>query len=184
MPDPDFVPGLRVLVVDDDRDNAESLRLLAEIWGHDVRAAFDGRAALRDAAELKPDAILLDLAMPGMDGFELAGRLRDAAGDVRPLLVAVSGLGRDSDRRRSAEAGIHCHVLKGSDPVELETLLATLGQVRRAAGRAEELAGRGATLADEARETLRTVRGDVQAIKDEVRGLRQAVREVQEMLAG
>src|SRR5262245_55149035 len=84
-------PGLHVLVVDDDRDNAETMAMLIRIWGHDVRVAHDGADALSVAETEHPDAIFLDIAMPGMSGLELMSRLREHRGEVLPLLVAVSG---------------------------------------------------------------------------------------------
>jgi PAS domain S-box-containing protein len=118
--------GFRVLVVDDNCDAAESLGLLLQITGHDVRVANDGQAALRAAQEWPPDLVLLDLGMPGMDGYEVARRLRQLPVPVSPRIVALSGYGQDADRRRSAEAGFDAHLVKPLDLPELEALLARL----------------------------------------------------------
>jgi signal transduction histidine kinase len=110
----------RVLIVDDNADSAEMLATALRHTGHDVSVALDGPAALDTARRFRPDAALLDIGLPIMDGYELAVRLRaDRDGD-RPLtLIAVTGYGQDPDRRRSSEAGFEAHLLK---PVDLETL--------------------------------------------------------------
>jgi len=110
---------LRVLVVDDCRDQTDTLSLLLRLTGHDVAVAYDGAAALQAACALRPDVALVDLEMPGMDGYEVARRLRqlDACRDA--VLVALTGHGQERDKRRCREAGFDDHLLK---PVELERL--------------------------------------------------------------
>lgn len=108
----------RVLVVDDNVDAAEGLRMLLELMGMEARAAFDGAAGLAATAEFAPHLVFLDIGMPGMDGFEFARRVR-AENTPCPTLVAVSGWGQQDDRRRSREAGIDVHLVK---PVGLEEL--------------------------------------------------------------
>ncbi len=110
----------RVLVIDDNQDAAESIAELLGELGHQVVVAHDATSALRLASQLKPNVCLVDIGLPGMDGYELARRLR-ASGDLAPgaRLVALTGYGRDPDRRRSLEAGFDKHVVK---PVSLETL--------------------------------------------------------------
>src|SRR5262249_23682279 len=105
----------RVLVVDDNADSLESMEILLQMWGHEVRTAHDGPAALTVAAEFPPDIVLLDIGLPGMNGYEVAQRLRDIPGLARALLVAVTGYGQESDRRRTREAGFDRHLIK---PVE------------------------------------------------------------------
>jgi len=115
---------LRVLLVD---DNADAVRTLAEILhsdGHETRYATSGARALELAAELKPDVVLLDIGMPGMDGYELARRLRAMANSASMRLIAVTGWGRDADRERSREAGFDLHLVKPVDPAELARALA------------------------------------------------------------
>ena len=121
-------PPLLVLVVDDSRDCAESLALLVRLWGHEAVVAYDGPAALDVARARAPDVVLLDLAMPKMDGYQLAGRLRQVAGLEEALLIAVSGHGQEADVRRCEEAGIDCHFLKPVDPAELEKALGKAGR--------------------------------------------------------
>jgi CheY-like chemotaxis protein len=114
----------RVLVIDDNRDAAEIMAVLLELWGHEVRLAYNGPDALGLAAEYRPDAALLDIGLPGMSGFEVAQRLRELPGWDGVLLVAVTGYGQDEDRRRSREAGFDHHLTKPVEPAKLQSLLA------------------------------------------------------------
>jgi CheY-like chemotaxis protein len=118
-------PSLRILVVDDLRDAADSLALLLGLMGHEVRAAYDGPTALLVACDFKPDVVLLDICLPGMDGYEVARRLRGQVG-LDCLLVAATGLGQEEDHRRSREAGFDRLLVKPLDPAELKRLLAVV----------------------------------------------------------
>jgi CheY-like chemotaxis protein len=109
--------------VEDHADAAGSMELLLRIWGHEVQAAPDGPSALRAARSNPPDVVLLDIGLPGMDGWQVVERLRQQPALKRPLLIAVTGYGRVADRRRSQEAGIHLHLLKPVDPDRLRGLL-------------------------------------------------------------
>jgi signal transduction histidine kinase/DNA-binding response OmpR family regulator len=113
----------RVLVVDDNVDGAESLATLLKLLGHEVHVAHDGPAALRATADVRPEVVFLDIGLPGMDGYEVARRLR-RPGRNEALLVALTGYGQDEDRRRSREAGFDHHLVKPVDPAVLEELLA------------------------------------------------------------
>jgi DNA-binding response OmpR family regulator len=108
-----------ILVVDDDRDAAESLAILLRLNGHTVETAFDGEEALRIAAVFHPRVALLDLAMPKLDGYQLARHLRESewAGDLS--LIAVTGWHRAEDKARAQAAGFHGYVHK---PFEIDTL--------------------------------------------------------------
>jgi CheY-like chemotaxis protein len=119
-------PALRILVVDDNQDAAESLATLLALKGHDVRTAFDGPGALGAAEEFRPGVLLLDIGLPGMSGYEVAKKLREQARFQDVILIAVTGWGQDKDRRRSQEAGFRHHLVKPIDPAELERLLASL----------------------------------------------------------
>jgi CheY-like chemotaxis protein len=114
-----------VLVVDDNRDAAEALAELLRIEGASVHMAHDGPQALDVAAEQRLDAAVLDIGMPGMDGCELARRLRARAQPGRPrlLLIALTGWGQQADQRRIAEAGFDHHLLK---PVGTDQLVALI----------------------------------------------------------
>lgn len=122
---PDGMERKRVLVVDDNVDAAEGLRMLLELMGMDARAAFDGAAGLAATAEFAPHLVFLDIGMPGMDGFEFARRVR-AENTPCPALVAVSGWGQQDDRRRSREAGIDAHLVKPVGMEELQEVLLRL----------------------------------------------------------
>jgi signal transduction histidine kinase len=117
-------PKRRILVVDDNADAAESLGMLLKLEGHDVRVAHDGSGALAAVDADPPDIVFLDVGMPGMNGYEVAQRLRQRP-DVEPLLlVALTGWGQEEDRRRSKEAGFDHHVVKPVEPEVLQELLA------------------------------------------------------------
>ncbi len=119
------LPRRRILVVDDNRDAAVSLaRLLERHYGQEVRVAHDGPSALSAADTFLPEAVLLDIRMPGMDGLEVARRLRQRPEFERTLLVAVTGWGQEADRRQSERAGFNRHLVKPVDPAELQNLLA------------------------------------------------------------
>jgi CheY-like chemotaxis protein len=114
---------LRVLVVDDVEDIRESLGVLLRAWGHEVRLAHDGPSALEAFRCFGPDAVLLDIGLPGMSGWEVASHIR-AQGGQHALLVAVTGYCQDEDRERSREAGFDIHLVKPADPQEVRRLLA------------------------------------------------------------
>ena len=121
--------GQRVLVVDDNQDAADSLALLLQLDGHDVRVVYDGAAALAalDAAQpWRPAVVLLDLGMPGMDGLEVARRLRANDAAAATLLVALTGWGQHTDRERTRAAGFDHHLVKPVDARALQALLASL----------------------------------------------------------
>jgi CheY-like chemotaxis protein len=122
------VPGKarRVLVVDDNRDSADSLKLLLQIWGHQAQCAYGGEEALAVVAEFSPEVVLLDIGLPGMSGYELAQRLRELPGARHATLVAVTGYSRAEDRERTAAAGFHHHLVKPVDPGSLEAFMRDL----------------------------------------------------------
>ncbi|MES1243536.1 MAG: ATP-binding protein [Acidobacteriota bacterium] len=125
--DPFPARGLRVLVVEDNVDAAESLAALLRLWGHEVRVVHDGLDAIEAARRQHPEVVLLDIGLPGLDGYQVAKRLREDAELDGALLVAMTGYGQPDDRRRSREAGIHHHFVKPVEPFVLRTLLANLG---------------------------------------------------------
>jgi signal transduction histidine kinase/CHASE1-domain containing sensor protein/CheY-like chemotaxis protein len=116
------LPG-RVLVVDDNVDAAMTLSEAVRFDGHDVRVAHDGPSALQEAAAFSPEVVLLDIGLPGMDGYEVVRRLRELPQTHGALIVALTGFGQDSDRRRAIAAGFDDHLVK---PVDLDTVTAVL----------------------------------------------------------
>jgi signal transduction histidine kinase len=116
----------RILVVDDNRTAADILAMLVRWAGHDVQVAYDGRSALEMAATFGPQVVVLDLGMPGMDGCEVARRLRKMPELHGVVLVAQTGWGQPEDRRRTTEAGFDAHLLKPLSLEELEDVLVAL----------------------------------------------------------
>ena len=116
--------GRKILVADDDQDSAESLALLFQLMGHDVRAAQSGLAAIDVAAEFRPDLIVLDIGMPGLDGYEVCRRIRQHDWAQTIVIAALTGWSRDEDRDRSEQAGFNHFLVKPVDPKALEDLIA------------------------------------------------------------
>ena len=122
-PQPTDSPRLRVLVVDDSADIAQSLAMSLRIDGHIVEMAHDGPAALEALRMFGPDVALLDIGLPGMDGYELARRIRGDPQSAHLRLVALTGYGQEKDLRLSQEAGFDYHLVKPVDPEQLESIL-------------------------------------------------------------
>ena len=127
------VPPCRILVADDNNDAAESLSLRLQMAGHDVRTASNGVEAVAVASDFQPDVVLLDLGMPGMDGFETARQIRRCDWGGRATLVAVTGWGQQRDRQRTADAGFDVHLVKPVNEVELFQVLEDASRGRRSA---------------------------------------------------
>jgi signal transduction histidine kinase/ActR/RegA family two-component response regulator len=117
---------LRVLVVDNNPEAADSLALLLTTWGYEIRVTYDGPSALEAAREWDPQVVLLDIGMPGMDGYEVARRLRAGPGAEALTLIAVTGYNTDEHRERSRAAGFHYHMVKPVPPEDLKALLTTV----------------------------------------------------------
>lgn len=122
--------GLRILVVEDNEDARQMLQLLLTLGGHEVHAAPDGVSGLEMAAATSPDIAVIDLGLPGMDGYEVARRLR-ASRDKDVGLIALSGYGQPEDRRKALAAGFDTHVVKPVDPAHLSAVIGSLGVTRR-----------------------------------------------------
>ena len=114
----------RVLVVDDNVDAAQSMAKLLEMTSHEVRLAYDGPSALQAAIDYRPDVVLLDIGLPGLDGYEVAERIRQHATLKHTVLIALTGYGQDTDRQRSQEAGFDHHLVKPSDFDDIKKILA------------------------------------------------------------
>jgi PAS domain S-box-containing protein len=117
----------RVLVVDDNRDAADTTGALLEMLGAEVRVVYDGPSALAQVADFSPAVVLLDLGLPGMDGFEIAHQLRQHPQGRHAKLIALTGWGQEEDRRRTREAGFHHHLVKPPDVRALQAVLAESG---------------------------------------------------------
>ena len=116
----------RILVVDDNRDSAESLARLLQVCGNETLTAFDGLEALEVGSEFRPNVVLLDLGMPNLNGYDTARRIRQQPWGQNAVLIALTGWGKDEDRRRSGEAGFDSHVVKPVVVEQLDALLASL----------------------------------------------------------
>jgi CheY-like chemotaxis protein/anti-sigma regulatory factor (Ser/Thr protein kinase) len=122
--------SLRILIVDDNRDGADSLSMMLRIMGNDPRTAYDGEEGVAVARDFRPEVVLLDIGLPRLDGYEACRRIREEAWGKGVVLIAVTGWGQEEDRRRSHEAGFDHHLVKPVDPQELMKLLAGLQQVK------------------------------------------------------
>jgi two-component system CheB/CheR fusion protein len=136
----------RVLVVDPCPDNAASIAYLLRLWGHTVQVAHDGPAALEAARTYRPDVVLMEMALPGLDGCSVARCLRQPDQSAQPLLVAVTGFGGEAYRQRCRAAGFDHYLLKPVDPEYLRGLLSADGHPPSGAEKpdARESAGRSA----------------------------------------
>jgi two-component system, sensor histidine kinase len=117
--------GRSILIVEDNADARDALRMLLELDGHVIQAAAEGMEALEIVRGKDPDVALIDIGLPGIDGYEVARRLR-ARGGRRPVMIALTGYGQPEDRQRATEAGFDALLVKPVDPSALTDLLATL----------------------------------------------------------
>lgn len=117
---------MKVLVVDDNRDAANSLSMLVELHGHQVRTAYDGEEALALAGAFHPDLVLLDLGMPVMDGYQVCRQIRERPWGLRVVVVAITGWGREEDRLNTRRAGFDQHMVKPVAPAAIRALLTGL----------------------------------------------------------
>jgi len=124
--------ALRILILDDEHDTANSLAHLLRLFRYEVQIAYDGLSALKAAQTLPPDVVILDIAMPGMSGFEVAKQLRAQDSPKRHFIIALSGYQATPYTRETKEADIDLYLLKPADP---EQLLGLLKKFRDAAGR-------------------------------------------------
>jgi CheY-like chemotaxis protein len=128
----DSFEKLRVLVVDDNRDAADTLALLLRIQGAEVCTAHDGLEAVQAAGEFRPAVVVLDIGLPRLHGYDAARRIRQLPGGSDLVLIAMTGWGQDGDKKRAKEAGFDHHLVKLVDPM---TLMQLLGSLDRTANR-------------------------------------------------
>jgi CheY-like chemotaxis protein len=119
---------LRILIVEDNEDSACTLSELVELWGHEVRVARRGEMAAEMALDFRPQVAIIDIGLPGMDGYQVAAQLRECARLANVLLVALTGYGQEQDRTRARDAGFHIHLTKPVDPRQLQVLLIKTGK--------------------------------------------------------
>lgn len=173
-------PSLRVLVVDDNRDAANSLASLLSIWGYECRISYDGADALQTARDYRPDCLLLDINMPGLDGCAVARRIRQEPELAQVKLVAVTAYSDARHRQRIQEAGFDHHVVKPADIDELQRLLTMMEQVLRLASQTKELARQNVALAGETREILHNVKEQIGEVKEKLEDVTQEVLELKQ----
>ncbi len=128
--EPTTMIARRILVVDDNRDSAESLAMLLKLTGHETHIAYDGLEAVEAAATFRPDVILLDIGLPKLNGYEACRKIREQPWSKGIVIVALTGWGQDEDRRKSQEAGFDGHLVKPVDHATLTKLLAELRPTR------------------------------------------------------
>ena len=115
-----------ILVVDDNKDSADSLSMLLELMGHDTRTAYDGLEAVATATAFRPNVVLLDIGLPKLNGYDACRRIRELPWDESVVIIALTGWGQEEDKCRSKEAGFNFHMVKPVDPAALEKLMAGL----------------------------------------------------------
>jgi two-component system, OmpR family, response regulator len=187
---------LRVLIVDDNQDHADSLAILVELWGHTPNVAYNGESGLRAAAEWRPDCLILDIGMPKLDGYAVAERVRQHPGLERGQLVALSAYSHADHIRRVTEAGFDFRLTKSAEPADLEQLLTMIENILKlaerteelsrknvaAAERTEQLAQKNVELAGETRELLQEVKEELKEVKKDVQEIKEDVREVKDQV--
>jgi CheY-like chemotaxis protein len=172
--------GLRVLVVDDNADAADSLCTLLRLWGYEAHVAYNGTTGLEVASAVLPDCMFLDIGLPGIDGYDLARRLRAHPALNRAKLVALSAY---SDRERSRAAGFDQHLVKPADPREVEALLKMMAEVLKVATETQKLAEQSVRMAQETKNLLGEAREEMKELKGELREVKGELREVKEIIA-
>jgi CheY-like chemotaxis protein len=120
--------GRRILVVDDNVDAAESIAVLLRMEGHEVKTVTDGQQALACSQVFAPSAVVLDIGLPGMSGYELARRLREMPETRRALFIALTGYGQREDRALATEAGFHHHFIKPADPRAIHAVISAFDE--------------------------------------------------------
>jgi CheY-like chemotaxis protein len=170
--------ALNVVVVDDNSDAADTLRRLLQMWGHNCQVAYDGETGFRMACDYHPDCMLLDLAMPGMDGYTLARKLRMQPGLEHTRLVALTAYFDDLHVRLAYEAGFDDYLVKPMQIAGFDRLKEILRAVARLTVSTEEIARQNADLAAETRELVKEVRDDVAQVKKDIGEIKHGVKDL------
>lgn len=170
--------SLNVLVVDDNRDAADSLATLLEIWGYTARTAYDGSDGWRELQSWHPDFLILDINMPGLDGYALAERVRRTPGLEGIKMVALSAYSDEGHVRRAAAAGFDYQITKPAEPRALEEILTMMDQIKSLAQQTTDLARENVELATQTKELLKEVKEDIKEVKEDVKELKEEIREI------
>lgn len=167
-----------MLVVDDNRAAADGMAQWLRLFAHEVRVEYDGTSGLAAARGWRPDCVLSDIRMPGLDGYALARAVRADPSIAGTKLVALSAYSGADHERKAAEAGFDHRLTKGSDPAALLEVLKMIEQVMMLADRTRELAEKNVELATETKQLLKEVREDVAELKEEVKELKEEVKDL------
>jgi two-component system, OmpR family, response regulator len=173
---------VRVLVVDDNRDAADSLCRWLRARGYDVRTAYDGQSALDEAMTFEPACVFLDLGLPVLDGFDVARQIRQHPVLNAAKLVALTAYSHEEHGKRVRSTGFDHHLVKPASPADIERILEMLNQVVKLASRTEQLAQRNIKLARETKNLLGETQKDIQDVKQEIKEVKEEIREVKEEL--
>ena len=171
--------SVRVLVVDDNRDAANTLATLLQIWGFEVRTAYSGREALEAVYAYRPDCVLSDIGLPGIDGYRLAEAIRHDEALNGISLIAISA---HFDPLKAEAAGFDHHLVKPADPLMLLSMLRKLITMDKRLERAEKLIQNQVEVVTEARDLMKEVKGDVKEMKQEIKEVKQDIKEVKDDL--
>lgn len=169
----------RALVVDDNRDTADSLVVLLRLWGYEACAAYDGLQAVDVARDYRPDCVLSDIGLPGLDGYQLAERLRQEETLKDAVLIAISA---HADEGRARAAGFDRLLLKPVEPPVVEGLLRRVLEMGERLERAEAMTKQQGEVLAEATNLMREVKQDVKEMKEGLREVRQDVKEIKQEL--
>jgi two-component system OmpR family response regulator len=172
--------ALRILVVDDNQDAANSLHVILRMWGYDCRVAYDGPSGLDEARVYLPDCMVLDINMPKMDGFSVARQVRQQPELERSKLIALTAYSDMHHAERIRKAGFDYHLIKPADLTELQRILEMLNEIMRLATRTEDLARQNILLAGQTQELLKEVKEDISEVKEEVKEIKKELREAKE----
>lgn len=172
-------PPVRILVIDDNRDSADSLTLLLKIWGFDVQAVYNGGDAIPTARTFRPDCVLSDIQLPDVDGYQIAELFRQDELLKHVPLIAVSGT-YDPDQGKAA--GFDHDLTKPADPTILLHLLTRLLLMDKRLERADELIQKQGEVVGEAKELMKEVKSDMREIKEELKEVKEDIQEIKEKL--
>jgi CheY-like chemotaxis protein len=183
-PAPSQSASWTVLVVDDNRDAADSLATLLELWGHTARTAYDGLAGWRELQTWHPDCLILDINMPGLDGYALAERVRRTPELEGIQMLALSAYSDAEHARRAAAAGFDFQLTKPAGPQELQEIFAMMDQIKTLAQQTSDLARENVNLAAQTKELLKEVKEDIKEVKEDIKELKEEVREIKKEAKG
>jgi len=172
--------ALRILIVDDNHDAADSLACLLELSNYEVRVAYDGKVGLLATRDFAPDCLLTDISMPGLDGYELARHVRAEADLASVKLVALSAYTDEEHVRKTSEVGFDYRLTKGCDLEKVLEVLKMIEEIKNLATKTQELAQQNVELAGQTKELIREVKEEVKEVKHEVKELKQEVKELRE----